>query len=115
MTPPPASLLEVGGNLHDAVFLAVKAALHSARIPLVSVTSVDGGEPELELSDDPFNASRLDVTKVSSRVVGWIQALSRAEITGTYLSDPYGNAEFWIRGNMLQVGTVPYVPYLTIC
>jgi hypothetical protein len=47
------------------VFLAVKAALHSTRISLVSVTSVDGGEPELELSDDPFNASRLDVTKVN--------------------------------------------------
>jgi exosome complex component RRP42 len=51
------------------VFLAVKAALHSTRIPLVSVTSVDGGEPELELSDDPFNASRLDVTKVNGLAV----------------------------------------------
>ncbi len=61
----PLSPVEVGGNLYDAVFLAVKAALHSTRIPLVSVTSVDGGEPELELSDDPFNASRLDVTKVN--------------------------------------------------
>ena len=63
VTPPRWS--EVGGNLYDAVFLAVKAALHSTRIPVVSVTSVDGGEPELELSDDPFKADRLDLSQVN--------------------------------------------------
>ena len=55
----------MGGNLYDAVFLAVKAALHSTRIPVVSVTSVDGGEPELELSDDPFKADRLNLSQVN--------------------------------------------------
>jgi exosome complex component RRP42 len=53
----------MGGNLYDAVFLAVKAALHSTRIPVVSLTSVDGGQPELELSDDPFNAERLNLSQ----------------------------------------------------
>ena len=56
-------VLEVGGNLFDAVSLAVKAALASTKIPVVSVTAVDGGEPEIELSDDPYTATRLDVTR----------------------------------------------------
>jgi len=55
-------VLEVGGNLYDAVSLAVKAALASTRIPCVAVTAVDGGEPEIELSDDPFAVTRLDVS-----------------------------------------------------
>ena len=42
-------ILECGGNLFDAVSLAVKAALFTAVIPNVSVTNVDGGEPELEV------------------------------------------------------------------
>jgi len=55
-------VLEVGGNLYDAVSLAVKAALASTRVPLVAVTAVDGGEPEIELSDDPGAHTRLDVS-----------------------------------------------------
>ena len=39
----------MGGNLCDAVSMAVKAALHSTRIPVVRVTAVDGGEPEIEV------------------------------------------------------------------
>ena len=30
-------------------------------MPVVSVTTVDGGEPELELSDDPHASTRLKV------------------------------------------------------
>jgi len=56
-------VLEVGGNLYDAVSLAVKAALFSTKMPVVSVTSVDGGEPELELSDDPHNHTRINVDR----------------------------------------------------
>lgn len=54
-------ILECGGNLFDAVSMAVKAALSSTRIPKISVTAVDGGEPELELSDDPFDGAKLDL------------------------------------------------------
>lgn len=55
-------VLEMGGNLCDAVSMAVKAALHSTRLPLVRVTAVDGGEPELEVDDDPGAFSRLEVS-----------------------------------------------------
>jgi len=52
-------ILECGGNLYDAVSMAVKAALYSTLIPKISVTAVDGGEPELELSDDPYDGHKL--------------------------------------------------------
>ena len=39
--------------------MAVKAALFSTLIPKISVTAVDGGEPELELSDDPYDGNKL--------------------------------------------------------
>ena len=52
-------ILECGGNLYDAVSMAVKAALFSTLIPKISITAVDGGEPELELSDDPYDGNRL--------------------------------------------------------
>jgi len=54
-------ILECGGNLFDAVSVAVKAALYTTLIPKVSVTAVDGGDPELELSDDPSDGKRLEV------------------------------------------------------
>ena len=53
-------ILECGGNLFDAVSMAVKAALFATLIPRISVTAVDGGEPELELSDDPYDGNKLD-------------------------------------------------------
>ena len=40
----------------------MKAALFFTKIPVVSVTAVDGGEPKIELSDDPYICTRLDVT-----------------------------------------------------
>ena len=39
--------------------MAVKAALFSTIIPKISVSAVDGGDPELELSDDPYDGSKL--------------------------------------------------------
>ena len=54
-------ILEVGGNLYDTVSMAVKAALHSTIIPKVSVATVDGGKPELEITDDPQDGHRLQV------------------------------------------------------
>jgi len=54
-------VLEVGGNLFDSVSIAVKAALASTKIPKVSVTAVDGGEPEIEICDSvgPEGCTRL--------------------------------------------------------
>ena len=54
-------ILECGGNLFDAVSMAVKAALYTTLIPRIQVTAVDGGDPELELSSDPSDGKRLDV------------------------------------------------------
>lgn len=55
-------ILECGGNLYDAVSLAVKAALHNARIPKVTGRYIDGANVDLELSDDLFDCWRLDVS-----------------------------------------------------
>ena len=55
-------ILEVGGNLYDTVSMAVKAALHSTIIPKVQVNTIDGGQPELELTDDPLDGNRVDVS-----------------------------------------------------
>ena len=54
-------ILEVGGNLYDAVSMAVKAALHSTIIPKVTIATVDGGKPDLEITDDPKDGLRLQV------------------------------------------------------
>ncbi|XP_017778507.1 PREDICTED: exosome complex component RRP42 [Nicrophorus vespilloides] len=55
-------LLECGGNLYDAVSLAVKAALWDTRIPLVKSVVVDGNKVDMEVSDELFDCERLDVT-----------------------------------------------------
>ena len=54
-------ILEVGGNLYDAVSIGVKAALHSTTIPRVKIATIDGGQPELEITDDPLDGCRLNV------------------------------------------------------
>jgi len=58
-------VLEVGGNILDAVSIAVKAALATTRIPRLSVTSVDGGEPEIEICDSVGTEgyTKLDVAR----------------------------------------------------
>jgi exosome complex component RRP42 len=55
-------ILECGGNLFDAVSLAVKAALHNTRVPKVKGACMDGGTVDLQLSDDPFDCCHLDVS-----------------------------------------------------
>ncbi|XP_049879720.1 exosome complex component RRP42 [Pectinophora gossypiella] len=54
-------ILECGGNLCDAVSLAVKAALYNTRIPFVKAALMDGGNVDLTLSDDPYDSKLLDV------------------------------------------------------
>uniref|UniRef100_A0A1B6CR00 Ribosomal RNA-processing protein 42 n=2 Tax=Clastoptera arizonana TaxID=38151 RepID=A0A1B6CR00_9HEMI len=55
-------VLECGGNLYDAVSLAVKAALHNTRVPSVIAAEQDGGQVDLTLSDDPFDCWNLNIT-----------------------------------------------------
>ncbi|XP_063825790.1 exosome complex component RRP42 [Ostrinia nubilalis] len=54
-------ILECGGNLCDAVSLAVKAALFNTRIPFVKAALMDGGNVDLQLSDDPYDSKLLNV------------------------------------------------------
>jgi len=54
-------LLECGGNLFDAVSLAVKAALFNVKLPNVTMTKDEGGV-ELDVSDDPHDYKQLDIS-----------------------------------------------------
>lgn len=54
-------ILECGGNLCDAVSLAVKAALFNTRLPFVKAALMDGGNVDLQLSDDPYDTKQLDI------------------------------------------------------
>nr|ACO10388.1 Exosome complex exonuclease RRP42 [Caligus rogercresseyi] len=56
-------ILEVeGGNLFDVSSLAVKSALFCTQVPRVHIVDVDGGVPEIELSEDPEECFRLNVS-----------------------------------------------------
>lgn len=54
-------ILQCGGNLFDAIGAAVKAALYSTEIPKVTAATLDGGEADIQVSDDPFDCIRLNV------------------------------------------------------
>lgn len=54
-------ILECGGNLYDAVSIAVKGALFNTRIPCVKAALMDGGNVDLQLSDDPYDSKRLNI------------------------------------------------------
>ncbi|EEB18730.1 Exosome complex exonuclease RRP42, putative [Pediculus humanus corporis] len=56
-------ILECGGNLFDAVGLGVKAALRNTFIPRVVAAALDGCDPELVISEDPYDCWRLDTSK----------------------------------------------------
>uniref|UniRef100_A0A131XVI0 Ribosomal RNA-processing protein 42 n=1 Tax=Ixodes ricinus TaxID=34613 RepID=A0A131XVI0_IXORI len=57
-------ILECGGSLVDAVSVAVKAALYDLKIPKVSVTVDENGDPEVEVSGDPFDVEKLSIENV---------------------------------------------------
>lgn len=57
-------ILECGGNLYDAVSLAVKGALFNTRLPKVTAAVMDGGSVDLTLSEDPYDFVKLDVDTV---------------------------------------------------
>ncbi|KAK0082191.1 hypothetical protein PV325_010900 [Microctonus aethiopoides] len=54
-------VLQCGGNLFDAIGAAVKAALFSTEIPKITAATLDGGEADIQVSDDPFDCMRLNV------------------------------------------------------
>ncbi|CAG9841138.1 unnamed protein product [Diabrotica balteata] len=54
-------ILECGGNLFDAVSLAVKAALWNTQVPLVKNVNIDGNNVEINVSDELYDCKRLEV------------------------------------------------------
>ncbi|ERL88194.1 exosome complex component RRP42 [Dendroctonus ponderosae] len=54
-------ILECGGNLFDAVSLAVKAALHITQVPKIKAVNIDGDNVEIEVSDNIIDCDRLNV------------------------------------------------------
>lgn len=54
-------LLEVGGNLFDAVSLAVKSALWNTQIPHVKSINIDGNNVELDVSQELYECDKLDI------------------------------------------------------
>ncbi|KAJ8985901.1 hypothetical protein NQ317_010658 [Molorchus minor] len=56
-------LLECGGNLFDAVSLAVKAALWNTQVPLVKQIDIDGNNVEIKVSEELYDCRKLDVEK----------------------------------------------------
>lgn len=57
-------LLECGGNLYDAVSLAVKAALYDTKIPKIKSVDLDGKNIDIEIFENVHECQRLDVTNV---------------------------------------------------
>lgn len=55
-------ILECGGNLMDAVSVAVFAALHDTIVPNLTVIEGDEGELEITLPDDPYEGIPIDTT-----------------------------------------------------
>ncbi|KZC04226.1 PREDICTED: exosome complex component RRP42-like [Dufourea novaeangliae] len=55
-------ILQCGGNLFDAIGAAVKAALYSTEIPKITAATLDGGEPDIQLSDDAYDCIQLDTS-----------------------------------------------------
>lgn len=57
-------VLECGGNLFDAVSLAVKAGLSNTMVPRVETVAMDGGNVDLQISGDPYDCWRLETTGI---------------------------------------------------
>lgn len=55
-------ILECGGNLYDAVSLAVKAALWDTKIPFVKSVTVDGNNIDMKVSEEFSDCQKLDVS-----------------------------------------------------
>lgn len=55
-------ILECGGNLLDAVSIAVLAALFDTTVPKLIVTEGDEGEVDINLPDDPLEGVRMNTS-----------------------------------------------------
>lgn len=53
----------MGGNIYDAVSLAVKVALSDTLVPHVRSVSVDGNNVDMDVSDELYDCGKLNVTE----------------------------------------------------
>ncbi|XP_053976429.1 exosome complex component RRP42-like isoform X2 [Hylaeus anthracinus] len=74
-------ILQCGGNLFDAVGAAVKAALYSTEIPKITAATLDGGEPDIQLSDDVYDCIKLDTSN-------YPVIITLCKIGDNYIVDP---------------------------
>lgn len=51
----------MGGNIYDAVSLAVKAALTDTLVPHVRSVTVDGNNVDMDVCDELYDCDRLNV------------------------------------------------------
>ncbi|XP_034172588.2 exosome complex component Rrp42 isoform X2 [Osmia lignaria lignaria] len=79
-------ILQCGGNLFDAVGTAVKAALYSTDIPKITAATLDGGEPDIQLSDDFYDCIQLDTTNYPIIV-------TLCKVGDNYIVDPTSEEE----------------------
>ncbi|XP_045461907.1 exosome complex component RRP42 [Harmonia axyridis] len=55
-------LLDVGGNLYDAVSIAVKSALWSTQVPKIKALNVDGSNVDIQVLDDIYSCTKLEAS-----------------------------------------------------
>lgn len=79
-------ILQCGGNLFDAVGAAVKAALNSTEIPKITAATLDGGEPDIQISDDSYDCIQLDTSNYPVIV-------TLCKIGDNYIVDPSSEEE----------------------
>lgn len=79
-------ILQCGGNLFDTVGAAVKGALYSTKIPKITAATLDGGEPDIQLSDDLYDCIQLDTSNYPVIV-------TLCKIGDNYIVDPTSEEE----------------------
>ena len=99
-----ALVLDSSGNLFDCLSIATKAALHNTRIPKITIVETESGETEIELSDDPADTVRLDVSNVPLSV-------TMALVGQKFIADPSLDEELCMDARL----TVAVNPKANIC
>lgn len=74
-------VLQCGGNLFDAAGAVVKAALYNTEVPNITAVTLDGGDADIQLSDDPYDCTRLDV-------INFPLLVTLAKVGDNFIVDP---------------------------
>lgn len=91
-------LLECGGNLFDAVSLAVKAAFWTTQVPLIKCVNLDGNSIEIDVAED------LDVSEKLSEKLSIVNApvmVTVCKIGDKVIVDPNAAEEQCATGSLV--------------